>query len=124
MEDAFNQTAASIALNGGPGNHAGIFNTIQANLSNVNALAGLNAATRLAAAPGESTAISDTGIVTAGNKVLFGTSNPGGPSAPTWPAAIRSIGVAGQGPNSPISKTYPSAAENNCNGAFQSDPTG
>lgn len=124
MEDAFNQTTASIALNGGPGNHAGIFNTIQANLSNVNALAGLNAATQNAAALSETSGIADTGIVTSANKVLFGTSNPNGPTSPAWPAAIRSIGVAGSGPNSPISKTYPSAAENNCNGAFQSDPTG
>ena len=124
-EDAFNQTTASIALNGGPGNHAGIFNTIQANLSNVNALAGLNAATQNAAAPNDTSGgAADTGIVTSANKVLYGANDTAGPSAPTWPAAIRSIGVAGQGPNSPISKTYPSQSENNCNGAYQSDPTG
>lgn len=124
-EDAFNQTSTSIALNGGAGNHAKIFNTIQANLSNVNALAGLNAATQNAAALGDTSGGgADTGIVTVANSVLYGASDTAGPSAPTWPAAIRSIAVAGQGPNSPLAKTYPTEAENNCNGAFQADPTG
>lgn len=124
-EDAFNQTTASIALNGGPGNHAAIFNTVQANLSNVNALAGLNAATQNAAALTDASGGgADTGIVTSANKVLYGSSDTAGPSAPAWPAAIRAIATAGQGPNSPISKTYPSQSENNCNGAYQSDPTG
>lgn len=124
-QDAFNSTTASLALNGGAGNHAAIFNTVQANLSNVNALAGLNAATRNAAALNDtSTGGADTGIVTSPNKVLYGSSDTAGPSAPAWPAAIRAIAVAGQGPNSPISKTYPGASENNCNGAYQSDPTG
>jgi hypothetical protein len=124
-EDAFNSTAASLALNGGPGNHAAIFNTIQANLSNVNGLAGLNAASRNGAALSDASGGgADTGIVTIGNAVLYGASDPTGPSAPAWPAAIRSIAVAGQGPNSPLAKTYPSQAENNCNGAYQSDPTG
>jgi hypothetical protein len=123
-EDTFNSTTASLALNGGPGNHAAIFNTLQANISNVNGIAGLNAASRNSAAPADTTGISDTGLVTLGNSVLYGPSNVGGPSSPTWPAAIRAIATAGQGPNSPQSKTYPGQATNNCNGAFQSDPTG
>jgi hypothetical protein len=125
MQDSFNSTTASLALNGGAGNHATIFNTIQANLSNVNALAGLNAASQNAAALSDgSGGGADTGIVTTANKVLYGTSDTAGPSAPAWPAAIRAIAVAGQGPNSPINKTYPSSSENNCNGPYVSDPTG
>jgi hypothetical protein len=124
-EDTFNSTSASLALNGGPGNHATIFNTLNANLSNVNGLSGLNAATRNAAALGDATGAADTGLVTLGNSVLFGASDASGPSATAgWPAAIRAIATAGKGPNSPISKTYPGQAVNNCNGAFQSDPTG
>jgi hypothetical protein len=125
MQDSFNSTTASLALNGGAGNHATIFNTIQANLSNVNALAGLNAASQNAAALSDgSGGGADTGIVTTANKVLYGASDTTGPSAPAWPAAIRAIAVAGQGPNSPINKTYPSSSENNCNGPYVSDPTG
>ena len=123
-QDTFNSTSASLALNGGPGNHATIFNTLQANVSNVNGISGLNAAFRNSAAPGDTTGAADTGIVTLGNSVLYGASNPNGPSAPQWPAAIRAIATAGQGPNSPQSKTYPGQAVNNCNGAYQSDPTG
>jgi hypothetical protein len=120
-EDTFNSTTTSLALNGGPGNHAAIFNALQANISNVNALAGLNAATRNAAGTA-SPGASDTGLVTLGNAVLYGAAAPAGPSAPAWPAAIRAIATPGQGPNSPQSKTYAGQAINNCNGAFQADP--
>jgi hypothetical protein len=124
-EDSFNYTTTSIGLNGGPGNHLTIFTTINTNLSDVNGLAGLNAASQNAAASADTSGgAADTGIITTPNSVLYGSSDATGPSAPAWPAAIRAIAVAGQGPNSPLSKTYPSEATNNCNGAYQSDPTG
>jgi hypothetical protein len=125
-EDTFNTTTTSLGLNGGPGNHAVIFNTMNTNLSNVNGIAGLNAATQNAAALSDASGgAADTGLVTLGNSVLFGASDATGPSTTAgWPAAIRAIATAGKGPNSPISKTYPGSAVNNCNGAFQADPTG
>jgi hypothetical protein len=125
-EDTFNSNSTSLARNGGAGNHAAIFTTLNNNLSNINALAGLNAASQNAAALSDASGGgADTGIVTLGNTVLFGSSDAAGPSTSAgWPAAIRAIATAGKGPNSPLSKTYPSAAVNNCNGAFQSDPTG
>ncbi len=126
-EDTFNSTPTSLALNysSGTNNHSAIFSALQSHIGNLSSLAGLNAASQNAAALADtSSGGADTGLVTLGNSVLFGTSDPSGPSAPTWPKAIRSIAVAGQGPNSPLSKTYPSEAVNNCNGAYQSDPTG
>ena len=124
-EDTFNSNTASLARNGGAGNHATIFSTLQKNIGNINALAGLNAASQNAAALGDTSGgAADTGLVTLANTVLFGSSDAAGPSAPAWPAAIRAIATAGQGPNSPLSKTYPSEAVNNCNGAYQADPTG
>jgi len=124
-EDSFNYTATSIALNGGAGNHLGIFTTVNSFLSDVTGLAGLNANSQNAAAPADTSGgAADTGIVTIPNSVLYGSSDTTGPSAPAWPAAIRAIATAGQGPNSPLSKTYPSENTNNCNGAYQSDPTG
>lgn len=124
-EDSFNYTSTSIARNGGAGNHLAIFTTVNTNLSDVTGLAGLNAATQNAAAPADTSGGgADTGIVTTPNTVLYGTNDSTGPSAPAWPAAIRAIAVAGQGPNSPLSKTYPSEPTNNCNGAYQADPTG
>jgi hypothetical protein len=123
-EDTFNSNSTSLARNGST-NAAAIFNAINANLSNVNGLAGLNASSQNSAAPGDTTGAADTGLVTLGNGVLFGTNNAGGPTpANGWPAAIRGINTAGQGPNSPVSLTYPSSPVNNCNGAFQADPTG
>jgi hypothetical protein len=124
-EDSFNTTTASLAQNGGAGNHAAIFTTVNTNLSNVNGLRGLNAATQNAAALGDAgLGAADTGIMTVPNAVLYGASDTGGPSASVgWPGAIR-LGTAGNGPNSPVSKTYPGAATNNCNGTFQSQPTG
>jgi hypothetical protein len=124
-EDTFNSTTASLALNGGPGNHAAIFNTLLAFTSSKDYIAGLNAATRNSAASADTSGgAADTGLLTLGNLVLYGASNPKGPSAPAWPAAIRAIGTPGQGPNSPLDKTYPGQALNGCNGAFQADPTG
>src|ERR1700742_69969 len=124
-EDTFNSTTASLTRNGTSSASANaIFNTLNTNLSNVNGLAGLNASSRNSAAPGDTTGAADTGIVTVGNSVLFGTSNPHGPSAPAWPGAIRAIATAGQGPNSPLTKTFPGGSLNNCNGSFQGDPTG
>jgi hypothetical protein len=124
-EDSFNSTSASLALNGGAGNHAAIFTTVNTNLSNVNGLRGLNAATQNAAALGDvGLGAADTGIMTVPNAVLYGASDTAGPSASAgWPGAIR-LGTAGNGPNSPLAKGYPGAALNNCNGAFQADPTG
>jgi hypothetical protein len=123
-EDTFNYTTASMNRNGGPGNHTAIFTTVATNLSNVNALAGLNAATQNAAALTDASGGgADTGIVTLGNAAI---PFPPGPSAGSgWPANIRTIpATAGKGPNSPQSKTYPGAGTNNCNGAYQSNPTG
>ena len=122
-EDTFNSTSASLALNGGLGNHGTIFSGLRNGFANVESLAQLNAASQNAAALGTAGGAADTGIVTLGNSVLYGSSDPTGPSAPAWPAAIR-LSTAGNGPNSPLSKTYPSSAVNNCNGAYQSDPTG
>jgi hypothetical protein len=123
-EDTFNSTTASLGRNGST-NAGTIFSAINTNLSNVNALAGLNAASQNSAAPGDTTGAADTGIVTLGNTVLFGPSNVGGPTpANGWPSAVRAIAHAGQGPNSTVSLTYPSQAVNNCNGAFISNPTG
>jgi hypothetical protein len=122
-ENRFNSTPTSLNLNGPPvNNHAAIFSALQTTFSDVSGLAGLNAATRNAAATADVTGNSDTGLVTLGNTVLYGASDPAGPSGPAWPAAIRAIAAPGQGPNSPQSKTYPGQATNNCNGAFQADP--
>jgi len=124
VEDTFNSTAATLSRNGAT-NGATIFTKLEASISNVNALAGLNAAAQNNVAPGTTDGSGDGGIVTIGNAVLYGTSDAAGPSAPTWPAAIRAIATAGQGPNSPIVKQYPGAAAlNNCNGAVQGNPTG
>jgi hypothetical protein len=121
-EDTFNYNATSIARNGGAGNHQAIFTTLASNLSNVNGLAGLNAASRNSAAPADNTGAADTGLVTLNDTAIV---YPPGPSASAgWPAAVRSIATAGKGPHSPQAKTYPSQGVNNCNGAFQSFPTG
>jgi hypothetical protein len=123
-EDTFNTTTASLTRNGTT-NGGIIFTTVNNNLSNVNGLAGLNAASRNSAAPSDTTGAADTGIVTVGNSVLFGSGNVGGPTpANGWPAAVRAIATTGKGPNSPLTKIYPGQKLNNCNGSYQGDPTG
>jgi hypothetical protein len=125
-EDTFNSNATSLARNGAT-NASAIFTTVQANFANLNALAGLNAASRNAAALSDlSGGGEDTGLVQLGSTTLWNSAKPwtAGPSASAgWPAAIRSINVAGQGPLSPISKTYGTSV-NNCNYPFQVNPAG
>jgi ABC-type phosphate transport system substrate-binding protein len=125
-EDTFNSNTASLARNGST-NAATIFPVIQANFSNLNALAGLNAASRNAAALGDLTGGgADTGLVQLGSTTLWNAVEPwtAGPSASAgWPAAVRSINVVGKGPLSPVSKTYGTAV-NNCNYPFQVNPAG
>src|SRR5262249_52206173 len=116
-----NSSTASLARNGGAGDHGAIFSGIASHISNVAALAGLNSGTQSAAALATTTADADTGLLTLGNSAI---PFPPGPSAPTWPAAIRVQNVAGQGPNSVQSKTYPGLGSDNCNGAYVSFPTG
>jgi hypothetical protein len=122
FEDRFNSTNASLAQNGGLGNHALIFNLLQTTLSAVDGIAGVNVATLNSAASSDTTGAADAGLVTLFNMNLFGPSNPSGPSAPAWPAAIRAIATAGRGPNNPQLRTYPGQSPNICNPTFQGVP--
>ncbi|HEY4340739.1 MAG TPA: substrate-binding domain-containing protein [Steroidobacteraceae bacterium] len=125
-EDTFNSTAASLARNGST-LASGIFTTVAANFADLNALAGLNAATQNAVALADtSNGGADTGLVQLGSTTLWNAAVPwtAGPSVSAgWPAAIRAINVAGKGPLSSVSKTY-GGSVNNCNYPFQVNPAG
>jgi hypothetical protein len=125
-EDTFNSTSASLVRNGAT-KASGIFATVATNFANLNALAGLNAASQNAAALADtSNGGADTGLVQLGSTTLWNSAEPwtAGPSVSAgWPTAIRSINVTGKGPLSPVSKTYGTAV-NNCNYPFQVNPAG
>jgi ABC-type phosphate transport system substrate-binding protein len=125
-EDTFNSTSASLTRNGSTNANA-IFTTVASNFANLNALAGLNAASQNAAALSDvSGGGADTGLVQLGSTTLWNTAEPwtAGPSVTAgWPAAIRSINVTGKGPLSPVSKTYGTSV-NNCNYPYQINPAG
>ena len=106
------------------GNRKLIWDTLIRYLGNANVLAALNQSSQQSTflfndiAPNH-IAASDSGFLTLGNHQI---SFPPGPSTPDWPGAIRAIGVAGKGPNSNLSKTFPGQPVNNCNPAFQINP--
>ncbi len=124
-EDTLNSSSASLAQNGGLGNHGVIFSYITANVGNKTALAGLNAkwhdSMQLPPAAA-TTGVADTGLLTLGKP----TGNADALTIPlsgSFPAALRTVsGAANTGPASTMSKT--SGAVNNCNALFQVNPTG
>jgi hypothetical protein len=124
VTDTFNSTTASLAQNGGPGQHASIFEALRLGMFDADLLVGLNRGSQSSAASADSTGASDTGFVTPANTVLYGPGDPTGPSAPRWPGAIREFQTVGSGPNNPLSDSYPGQPTNSCNAAYQSDPTG
>ncbi len=126
-ENTLNSSSASLAQNGGLGNHGVIFSYITANVGNKTALAGLNAkwhdSMQLPPAAA-TTGVADTGLLTLGKP----TGNADALTIPlsgSFPAALRTVsGAANTGPASTMSKTLVGGAVNNCNALFQVNPTG
>jgi hypothetical protein len=122
-ENTLNSTTASLAQNGGAGNHASIWNYLANNVGNRVSIAGYNARFQGAWDLAGGTAAGDSGVLTLGKATGVADALTPPLSSPTWPAAVRSL-TSGQGPASTVSKTYPGSPTNNCNGILQVNPTG